>query len=88
MKRMVKSGVRKGVAISTRASIREMVLPGLVAVSVLVDLPSSKNQLGFWHALIGGNTNALMLGGLLASKRLGRALLALFQSTYASVGQR
>ena len=71
----------KCVAISTRASIREMVLPGLVAVSVPVAfgfLPKISwvsSTLG-----LGGNTNALMLGGLLAGVTVSGVLLALFQS--------
>lgn len=69
----------KCVAISTRASIREMILPGLVAVLVPVAfgfvptwLPES------WG--LGGNTNALMLGGLLAGVTVSGVLMALFQS--------
>jgi K(+)-stimulated pyrophosphate-energized sodium pump len=65
----------KCVAISTRASIREMILPGLVAVAVPV-------AFGFLPAMIGlqGNTNALMLGGLLAGVTVSGVLMALFQS--------
>ena len=65
----------KCVAISTRASIREMILPGIVAVSVPV-------AFGFVPPLLGaqGNTNALMLGGLLAGVTVSGVLLALFQS--------
>lgn len=71
----------KCVAISTRASIREMVLPGLVAVLVPV-------AFGFVPKIgivaetlgLGGNTNALMLGGLLAGVTVSGVLLALFQS--------
>jgi K(+)-stimulated pyrophosphate-energized sodium pump len=69
----------KCVAISTRASIREMILPGLVAVLVPVAfgfvpkwLPES------WG--LSGNTNALMLGGLLAGVTVSGVLMALFQS--------
>lgn len=69
----------KCVAISTRASIREMILPGLVAVLVPV-------AFGFVPKLLpeswglGGNTNALMLGGLLAGVTVSGVLMALFQS--------
>ncbi|MGI9518545.1 MAG: sodium-translocating pyrophosphatase [Pirellulaceae bacterium] len=65
----------KCVAISTRASIREMILPGLVAVSVPV-------AFGFLPKLFDadGNTNALMLGGLLAGVTISGVLMALFQS--------
>jgi K(+)-stimulated pyrophosphate-energized sodium pump len=65
----------KCVAISTRASIREMIVPGLVAVLVPV-------AFGFLPKLMGlpGNTNALMLGGLLAGVTVSGVLMALFQS--------
>jgi K(+)-stimulated pyrophosphate-energized sodium pump len=65
----------KCVAISTRASIREMIVPGLVAVLVPVGF-------GFIPKLVGlpGNTNALMLGGLLAGVTVCGVLMALFQS--------
>jgi K(+)-stimulated pyrophosphate-energized sodium pump len=65
----------KCVAISTRASIREMIVPGLIAVSVPVGF-------GFIPKLVGlpGNTNALMLGGLLAGVTVCGVLMALFQS--------
>ncbi len=65
----------KCVAISTRASIREMLLPGIVAVAVPV-------AFGFVPPWLGltGNTNALMLGGLLAGVTVSGVLLALFQS--------
>jgi K(+)-stimulated pyrophosphate-energized sodium pump len=56
----------KCVAISTTSSIREMVLPGLVAVAVPV-------AFGF----LGG---AEMLGGLLAGVTVSGVLMALFQS--------
>ena len=70
-----KAEYAKCVAISTRASIREMILPGIVAVSVPV-------AFGFVPPLLGaeGNTNALMLGGLLAGVTVSGVLLALFQS--------
>ena len=65
----------KCVSISTKASIREMILPGLIAVSVPVGF-------GFIPKLVGleGNTNALMLGGLLAGVTVSGVLMALFQS--------
>ncbi|MFK8111199.1 MAG: sodium-translocating pyrophosphatase [Rubripirellula sp.] len=65
----------KCVAISTRASIREMIIPGLVAVLVPV-------AFGFVPKLVGlaGNTNAQMLGGLLAGVTVSGVLMALFQS--------
>ncbi len=68
----------KCVAISTRASIREMILPGCVAVAVPV-------AFGFVPKLITGwdnpdNTNAMMLGGLLAGVTVSGVLMALFQS--------
>jgi len=56
----------KCVAISTRASIKEMVLPGLLAIAVPV-------LVGF----IGG---AEMLGGLLAGVTTAGVLMAIFQS--------
>ncbi|NJB36145.1 sodium-translocating pyrophosphatase [Croceivirga sp. JEA036] len=56
----------KCVAISTQASIREMVLPGLLAIAVPV-------AIGF----IGG---AEMLGGLLAGVTTAGVLMAIFQS--------
>ena len=65
----------KCVEISTKASIREMIVPGIVAVSVPV-------AFGFLPKLFGmeGNTNALMVGGLLAGVTVSGVLLALFQS--------
>ena len=70
-----KAEYAKCVAISTRASIREMILPGLVAVLVPV-------AFGFLPKYFGleGNTNALMLGGLLAGVTVSGVLMALFQS--------
>ncbi len=65
----------KCVAISTRASIREMILPGLVAVLVPVGFGFVPKYLG-----LAGNTNALMLGGLLAGVTVSGVLMALFQS--------
>jgi K(+)-stimulated pyrophosphate-energized sodium pump len=65
----------KCVSISTRASIREMIVPGLVAVLVPVGFGFLPKYLG-----LAGNTNALMLGGLLAGVTVSGVLMALFQS--------
>ena len=87
-----KAEYAKCVAISTRASIREMIIPGLVAVLVPVAfgfLPYYLSTLGgtdqesMMYLLLGkmgGNTNALMLGGLLAGVTVSGVLMALFQS--------
>lgn len=62
------------VKISTEASIKEMIMPGILAVATPV-------AVGFGGKLFGdGNTNALMLGGLLAGVTVSGVLLALFQS--------
>ncbi|MCO5724702.1 sodium-translocating pyrophosphatase [Robiginitalea marina] len=61
-----KAEYEKCVAISTKASIKEMVLPGLLAIAVPV-------AIGF----IGG---AEMLGGLLAGVTTSGVLMAIFQS--------
>ena len=64
----------KCVEISTKASIREMILPGLIAVLVPVCF-------GFIPKyFLEGNTNAMMLGGLLAGVTVSGVLMALFQS--------
>jgi len=66
----------KCVEISTQASIKEMIVPGLVAVVVPV-------LFGFLPKYIPGipdGTNALMLGGLLAGVTVSGVLMALFQS--------
>jgi len=71
----------KCVAISTKASIREMILPGLVAVLVPVAfgfVPKILIEQGMVD--LPKNTNALMLGGLLAGVTVSGVLLALFQS--------
>ncbi|TVR79679.1 MAG: sodium-translocating pyrophosphatase [Chitinophagaceae bacterium] len=69
-----KAEYSKCVEISTKASIREMVLPGLVAVLVPV-------AFGFVPKLfLDGNLNAQMLGGLLAGVTSAGVLMALFQS--------
>ena len=68
----------KCVAISTKASIREMIVPGLVAVLVPV-------AFGFLPQFVlpesaPANTNGMMLGGLLAGVTVSGVLMALFQS--------
>ncbi len=64
----------KCVEISTKSSIREMVLPGLVAVLVPVIV-------GFVPKFfMEGTINAEMLGGLLAGVTVSGVLMALFQS--------
>ena len=69
----------KCVAISTRASIREMIMPGLVAVVVPVAFGFGPKFFGL-GAEATDNTNALMLGGLLAGVTVSGVLMALFQS--------
>ena len=67
------------------ASIREMILPGLVAVLVPVAfgfLPKFMPE--SWG--LAGNTNALMLGGLLAGVTVSGVLMALFQSNAGAPG--
>ena len=61
-----KSGIQQCVAISTKASIKQMVLPGMIAVL-------SPVAVGF----LGG---AEMLGGLLAGVTVTGVLMAIFQS--------
>ena len=73
-----KAEYAKCVAISTRASIREMIVPGLVAVLVPVGFGFLPRLIEGWETA--GNTNALMLGGLLAGVTVSGVLLALFQS--------
>ena len=70
----------KCVAISTRASIREMIVPGLVAVLVPVAFGFLPQHLFSGNAAFSPNTNALMLGGLLAGVTVSGVLMALFQS--------
>jgi K(+)-stimulated pyrophosphate-energized sodium pump len=62
----------KCVAISTQASIKEMVLPGLMAIAVPV-------LVGFGDKLVGVG-GAEMLGGLLAGVTASGVLMAIFQS--------
>ncbi|MBL9154831.1 MAG: sodium-translocating pyrophosphatase [Verrucomicrobiales bacterium] len=61
------------VAISTKAAIREMVKPGLLAVAAPVIV-------GFGGNVFGPTGGAEMLGGLLAGVTVTGVLLALFQS--------
>jgi K(+)-stimulated pyrophosphate-energized sodium pump len=61
-----KAEYEKCVAISTKASIREMVLPGLIAVLT--------------PALVGFGGGAEMLGGLLAGVTVTGVMMAIFQS--------
>jgi K(+)-stimulated pyrophosphate-energized sodium pump len=71
----------KCVAISTRAAIREMVLPGVVAVSVPVAFGYFPSYFADWgFSGVSANTNAMMLGGLLAGVTVTGVLMALFQS--------
>lgn len=66
----------KCVAISTTASIKEMIMPGVVAVAV----PVAFGFIPKFFFEAGDNTNALMLGGLLAGVTVSGVLMALFQS--------
>ena len=61
------------VAISTKAAIREMVKPGLLAVAAPV-------VVGFGGNLLGDGCGACMLGGLLAGVTVTGVLMALFQA--------
>jgi K(+)-stimulated pyrophosphate-energized sodium pump len=61
------------VAISTKAAIKEMVKPGLLAVAAPVIV-------GFGGNLLGAGSGAQMLGGLLAGVTVTGVLLALFQA--------
>lgn len=62
------------VEISTKASLKEMILPGVIAVLVPV-------AFGFLPKLfLEGSTNAQMLGGLLAGVTVSGVLMAIFQS--------
>lgn len=63
----------KCVAISTKASIREMILPGMLAVLTPV-------LIGFGPKLFGSDMGAEMLGGLLAGVTVCGVLMAIFQS--------
>jgi K(+)-stimulated pyrophosphate-energized sodium pump len=61
------------VAISTKAAIREMIKPGVLAVAAPV-------LVGFGGNLLGVGAGAQMLGGLLAGVTVTGVLMALFQS--------
>ena len=63
----------KCVDISTKASIREMIIPGLIAVL-------SPVVIGFGPKLFGSDMGAEMLGGLLAGVTVCGVLMAIFQS--------
>jgi K(+)-stimulated pyrophosphate-energized sodium pump len=68
-----KAQYEKCVEISTRASIREMVLPGLIAVLAPV-------VIGFGPRLFGSAGGPEMLGGLLAGVTVSGVMMAIFQS--------
>ncbi|MEM9835384.1 MAG: sodium-translocating pyrophosphatase [Bacteroidota bacterium] len=68
-----KADYQKCVEISTKASIREMVVPGLIAVLTPV-------VIGFGPKLFGSDGGAEMLGGLLAGVTSAGVMMALFQS--------
>ncbi|GIV34384.1 MAG: putative K(+)-stimulated pyrophosphate-energized sodium pump [Chitinophagales bacterium] len=61
------------VEISTTAAIREMIVPGLLAVAVPV-------AVGFGPKLFGSTAGPEMLGGLLAGVTVSGVLMAIFQS--------
>jgi len=61
------------VAISTQAAIRQMILPGMLAVLVPV-------AVGFGPRLFGSTTGPEMLGGLLAGVTVSGVLMAIFQA--------
>ncbi|NNE26397.1 MAG: sodium-translocating pyrophosphatase, partial [Saprospiraceae bacterium] len=63
----------KCVEISTKASIREMIIPGLIAVVTPV-------VIGFGPKLFGSDMGPEMLGGLLAGVTVCGVLMAIFQS--------
>ncbi len=68
-----KADYAKCVEISTEASIREMVMPGLIAVLAPV-------VVGFAPRLFGSDVGAEMLGGLLAGVTSAGVMMAIFQS--------
>ena len=68
-----KADYAKCVEISTTASIREMVMPGLIAVLAPV-------VVGFAPRLVGSDAGAEMLGGLLAGVTSAGVMMAIFQS--------
>jgi K(+)-stimulated pyrophosphate-energized sodium pump len=68
-----KADYQRCVEISTQASIREMVAPGLIAVLTPV-------LVGFAPRLFGSDVGAEMLGGLLAGVTSAGVMMAIFQS--------
>ncbi|HKJ45904.1 MAG TPA: sodium-translocating pyrophosphatase [Balneolales bacterium] len=68
-----KAEYSKCVEISTKAAIREMIIPGIVAVAVPVIV-------GFGPRLFGSTNGPEMLGGLLSGVTVTGVLMALFQS--------
>ncbi|MEO1516092.1 MAG: sodium-translocating pyrophosphatase [Bacteroidota bacterium] len=68
-----KAEYSKCVEISTAASIREMVIPGLIAVLTPV-------VIGFGPSLFGSEMGKEMLGGLLAGVTVAGVMMAIFQS--------
>jgi K(+)-stimulated pyrophosphate-energized sodium pump len=68
-----KAEYSKCVEISTKAAIREMIIPGVVAVAVPVIV-------GFGPRLFGSANGPEMLGGLLSGVTVSGVLMALFQS--------
>lgn len=70
-----KAEYSKCVEISTKASIREMIRPGLLAVLVPVIVGFAPSLLG-----LGSLLGAQMLGGLLAGVTVSGVLMAIFQS--------
>lgn len=68
-----KADYAKCVEISTEASIREMIMPGLIAVLAPV-------VVGFAPRLFGSDVGAEMLGGLLAGVTSAGVMMAIFQS--------
>ncbi len=68
-----KADYQRCVEISTKASIREMVMPGLIAVLAPV-------VVGFAPRLFGSDVGAEMLGGLLAGVTSAGVMMAIFQS--------
>ncbi len=68
-----KAEYSKCVEISTKAAIREMVIPGVIAVAVPVIV-------GFGPRIFGSSNGPEMLGGLLAGLTVTGVLMALFQS--------
>jgi len=68
-----KADYQKCISISTQAAIRQMILPGLLAVLTPV-------VVGFFPKMIGEDFGPEMLGGLLAGVTVSGVLLAIFQA--------